>query len=240
MPGLSEEEGNDLWGRTQGKIIAAKVGTSTSNNIAVIIRVRPFNSREKELNMGNCIEMHAADPANHQCWIYDPNAKGAGPSQFRFDYCFDSFAPGTPNFIDQKAVFESVGLDILAKAWSGYNACLFAYGQTGSGKTYSIMGYGDDKGVIPRICDALFFFITKVGSERFKVDASYLEIYNENIADLLCPNPGVKAYVPLKPKERIKYEGDLKKLMKVPRRKTLPPTPLHACTHPTPPLSLYF
>jgi Skp family chaperone for outer membrane proteins len=168
--------------------------------------------------------------------------------------------------VDQKEVFEAVGLDILAKAWSGYHACLFAYGQTGSGKTYSIMGceatpnaatatslrlrrkshlllllfllprshiklkisashpcfvihrYGEDKGVIPRICDALFFFIahqsTKAGAAQFKVDASYLEVYNETITDLLCPPPKEVDFVPLKPKERIKLEAKLKKLQK--------------------------
>ena len=68
-------------------------------------------------------------------------------------------------------------LDILAKAWQGYNACLFAYGQTGSGKTFSIMGYAQDKGIIPRVCDALFYFIERTKDEAsYKVDASYLEM----------------------------------------------------------------
>lgn len=41
-------------------------------------------------------------------------------------------------------------------AWQGYNACIFAYGQTGSGKSYSMMGTEDDKGIIPRLCEAIF------------------------------------------------------------------------------------
>jgi hypothetical protein len=43
-------------------------------------------------------------------------------------------------FINQKTVFDLVGVDLLAKTWAGFNASIFAYGQTGSGKTYSIMG----------------------------------------------------------------------------------------------------
>ena len=213
--GLSVEEGDNLWEVTHSKIEAAAGDKSASNNITVITRVRPFNQREKDLNTVNCVEMKTDDVANQQCWITDPSKKDAGPSQFRFDYCFDTHTPGAKNYVNQQMVFEAVGLDILAKAWSGYNACLFAYGQTGSGKTYSIMGYDQDKGVIPRICDALFYFIAKLGgSSSFKVDASYLEIYNEQIGDLLAPAPNIDKFVPLKPKERIKCEEELKKLLK--------------------------
>jgi hypothetical protein len=161
--------------------------------------------------------MHAEDANNNQVWIMDPNAQGpnAEPSTFRFDYCFDSFDDKSPNFIPQKTVFDKVGIDILAKAWSGYHACLFAYGQTGSGKTYSIMGYGQDKGIIPRICETLFYFIKKAGQSKFMVDASYLEVYNEQISDLLIPPQEEEEYVPLKPKERIILEERLKKLLKV-------------------------
>lgn len=86
--------------------------------------------------------------------------------------------------------------------------------QTGSGKTYSIMGYGQDKGVIPQMCDALFYFVGRYGADKFKIDASYLEVYNEQITDLLCPPPVEEDYVPLTPKERIKVETKLKKLVR--------------------------
>ena len=131
-----------------------------------------------------------------------------------FDFCFDSFDPTSSSFVGQEKVFNAVGIDILAKAWTGYNACLFAYGQTGSGKTYSIMGYHADKGVIPRICDALFYFIERTKDEKsFGVSASYLEIYNEVIGDLLNPAPLMDDFEPLPPKERIKLEKKLKKLV---------------------------
>ena len=132
---LNEGEGEVLWERIQEKIKAAGA-VATGNNIVVVTRTRPFNKREKDLNTTNCIEMKATDPDNNQVWITDPTSRSANeiPSTFRFDYCFDSFDPAAPTYVNQRTVFESVGLDILAKAWSGYNACLFAYGQTGSGE----------------------------------------------------------------------------------------------------------
>ena len=45
---------------------------------------------------------------------------------------------------------------MLDNAFEGYHTCLFAYGQTGSGKSYSIVGYGTNKGIIPRACEEMF------------------------------------------------------------------------------------
>lgn len=73
--------------------------------------------------------------------------------------------------------------------FAGYNACVFAYGQTGSGKTFTMMGSSDNPGLIPRICHELFARM-KVGLESgtgYKTHASYLEIYNERVKDLLGP-----------------------------------------------------
>ena len=66
---------------------------------------------------------------------------------------------------------------------------MFAYGQTGSGKTFTMMGTGDNPGLIPRICAELFSRM-RVGQESgtsYKTHASYLEIYNERVKDLLGP-----------------------------------------------------
>lgn len=86
-------------------------------------------------------------------------------------------------------VFDCVGRDILDNAFQGYNACIFAYGQTGSGKSYTMMGTQDNKGIIPRLCDELFASIAAKQSEdlSYKVEVSYMEIYNEKVRDLLDP-----------------------------------------------------
>ena len=64
---------------------------------------------------------------------------------------------------------------------------------TGSGKSYSMMGTYDQKGVIPRLCDTLFMQIAENTDPHttFKVEVSYMEIYNERVRDLLDP----KGYV---------------------------------------------
>ena len=78
---------------------------------------------------------------------------------------------------------------MLDNAFAGYNACLFAYGQTGSGKSYSVVGYGENKGIVPRACDEIFKRITKLKEDTSKiiecqVTVSMIEIYNEKVQDL--------------------------------------------------------
>lgn len=66
----------------------------------------------------------------------------------------------------------------------GYNASIFAYGQTGAGKTYTMLGKsGEDRGLQPRVFEYIFEQLIKFESCRVK--CSYLEIYNEQIIDLV-------------------------------------------------------
>ncbi|KOX74799.1 Kinesin-like protein KIF13A [Melipona quadrifasciata] len=113
------------------------------------------------------------------------------PKTFAFDHCFYSLDPAGENFASQDVVFDALGRDILDNAFQGYNACIFAYGQTGSGKSYTMMGSGENKGIIPRLCDNLFDMIAKQQSLEltYKVEVSYMEIYNEKVHDLLDPKP---------------------------------------------------
>ncbi|KFQ09668.1 Kinesin-like KIF13A, partial [Haliaeetus albicilla] len=92
-------------------------------------------------------------------------------------------------FLGQEVVFKCLGEGILEKAFQGYNACIFAYGQTGSGKSFSMMGNAEQLGLIPRLCCALFqrISVEENESHTFKVEVSYMEIYNEKVRDLLDP-----------------------------------------------------
>ena len=79
----------------------------------------------------------------------------------------------------------------MDNAFKGYNACLFAYGQTGSGKSYSIVGYGENKGIIPRACEDIFKRIAERESNnegpvvyKHAVELTMIEIYNEKVQDL--------------------------------------------------------
>lgn len=56
---------------------------------------------------------------------------------FTYDVLLWSFEPGHPGYAGQTAVYEALAAPLLARAFEGYNTCLFAYGQTGSGKSYT-------------------------------------------------------------------------------------------------------
>ena len=167
-----------------------------SESVKVAVRVRPFNAREKTEGAELCVAMQG-----NMTKIWD---KSSGyEKEFYFDHSYwshDGFvedsqtgflskSSATSNYADQQAVFDDLGKDVLDNAWNGYHVCLFAYGQTGSGKSYSIVGYGANKGIIPITCDEIFNRIK--GDEnplvKYDVKVSMLEIYNEQVQDLLAP-----------------------------------------------------
>ncbi|XP_070160505.1 kinesin-like protein KIF13A isoform X7 [Polyergus mexicanus] len=159
-----------------------------TDKIRVAVRVRPFNRRELELGTQCVVEMTGQQTILQHPITMDKIDRNK-PKTFAFDHCFYSLEPGAENFASQEVVFDALGRDILDNAFQGYNACIFAYGQTGSGKSYTMMGSGDNKGIIPRLCDNLFDIIAKQQSSEltYKVEVSYMEIYNEKVHDLLDP-----------------------------------------------------
>ncbi|XP_045481473.1 kinesin-like protein KIF13A isoform X2 [Harmonia axyridis] len=161
----------------------------STDKIKVAVRVRPFNRRELELGTLCVVEMEKDQTVLRQPNTMDKIERKQANKTFAFDHCFNSVDPMKENFASQEVVFESLGRDILENAFQGYNACIFAYGQTGSGKSYTMMGSQDNKGIIPRLCDSLFGKINNLQSSElsYKVEVSYMEIYNEKVHDLLDP-----------------------------------------------------
>ena len=162
-------------------------------SVQVGVRVRPFNTREKNLSCKCIISM----PGENQTHIINEKDK---EKIFTFDYSFWShddykilddgyLSPISDKYADQKKVYNTVGKQVLDNAWEGYHCCLFAYGQTGSGKSYSMVGYGANKGIVPITCEEIFKSIEKNNQEdkKFEVQVSMLEIYNEKVQDLLIP-----------------------------------------------------
>mmetsp|Transcript_12113 Transcript_12113/g.23017 ORF Transcript_12113/g.23017 Transcript_12113/m.23017 type:complete len:879 (+) Transcript_12113:141-2777(+) len=94
---------------------------------------------------------------------------------------------------DQPAVFAEIQA-LITSVMDGYNVTIFAYGQTGSGKTHTMAGTHDNPGVNIRALRELFG-VSEERKEDYRttISASYLEIYNENIYDLLAPNPKAQA-----------------------------------------------
>lgn len=79
----------------------------------------------------------------------------------------------------------------------GYNCSLFAYGQTGAGKTYSIFGdfealqkniYTDSRGILPRLIEDIIEEANACNDQKYTLTCSYIEIYNEQILDLVRDN----------------------------------------------------
>jgi kinesin family protein C2/C3 len=106
---------------------------------------------------------------------------------------FDSvFPPSATN----EAVFREVE-DLVVSCADGYNVCLFAYGQTGSGKTHTMEGPPDNRGVNYRALERLFGLIEqRKEDQRFEVKVAMLEIYNENIQDMLAPPSAASSTAP--------------------------------------------
>ncbi|CAI5454199.1 unnamed protein product [Caenorhabditis angaria] len=157
--------------------------------VKVAIRVRPFNKRELDLKTKSVVKIK-----NEQCVLHHP-IEEKNTKTFTFDHSFCSTDPNQSDFAGQDTVCYHLGNGVVENAFAGYNACIFAYGQTGSGKSYTMMGTPDQPGIIPRVCNDIFQRICEQTSDTlsFKVEVSYMEIYNERVRDLLDPKKSSKA-----------------------------------------------
>ncbi|XP_062473971.1 kinesin-like protein KIF13A isoform X2 [Pezoporus occidentalis] len=162
----------------------------SDTKVKVAVRVRPMNRRELDLNTKCIVEMEGNQTVLHPPPSNTKQGERKPPKVFAFDHCFWSMdESNTTKYAGQEVVFKCLGEGILEKAFQGYNACIFAYGQTGSGKSFSMMGNAEQLGLIPRLCCALFqrISVEENESHTFKVEVSYMEIYNEKVRDLLDP-----------------------------------------------------
>uniref|UniRef100_H2YU69 Kinesin-like protein unc-104 n=1 Tax=Ciona savignyi TaxID=51511 RepID=H2YU69_CIOSA len=165
------------------------------SSVKVAVRVRPFNTREKE-RKGKCIiQMNGKTTV-----ISNPKQPKENPKSFNFDHSYWSHKVTDDQFASQKQVYNDLGVEMLQHAFDGYNVCIFAYGQTGAGKSYTMMGKHDSTdqgGIIPQMCQEMFARISEStennnlndseGSVTFSVEVSYMEIYCEQVRDLLNP-----------------------------------------------------
>ncbi|XP_031480769.1 kinesin-like protein KIN-12F isoform X2 [Nymphaea colorata] len=157
------------------------------HNVQVLVRIRPLNNTEKNsYGHSRCLRQESAQSIT---WIGQPETR----------FIFDHVACET---ITQEVLFRVAGLPMVENCMSGYNSCIFAYGQTGSGKTYTMLGQIDDidkkpspdQGMMSRIFEFLFARIRAEEESRmdekvrFSCKCSFLEIYNEQITDLLDPS----------------------------------------------------
>jgi hypothetical protein len=110
--------------------------------------------------------------------------------EFKYDHALDETS-------SQADVFNLIGKPICDQALSGFNCTIFAYGQTGAGKTFTMQGpdmassaYREHCGLVPRSMDYIFQRIQQLeeescGAKKITARCSFLEIYMENVSDLL-------------------------------------------------------
>jgi len=145
-------------------------------NIRVYVRTRPFLPGDKQTD-DSPIDV---TPDGESLTIVD--RRSGNPLDFKFDKVF-------PPSAGQGFVFDEVS-DFVQSALDGYHVCLFSYGQTGSGKTHTMQGCGNGpmRGIIPRSVSKILDQARAMNKQKwnFNVTASFLEIYNENLNDLLA------------------------------------------------------
>ncbi|XP_053546765.1 kinesin-like protein KIF18B [Bombina bombina] len=167
--------------------------TPEEGNVSVVVRVRPPNQREQEGNQHCVVQV-----VDHNILIFDPEesetsgvfsnlkaydgTKRKGKDlKFIFDNVFGENSK-------QQDVFEHTTKEILDGVLNGYNCSVFAYGATGAGKTHTMLGTEADPGVMYLTMVELYHRIEAIKEEKqCDVLISYLEVYNEQIQDLLEP-----------------------------------------------------
>ncbi len=149
-------------------------------NIRVYVRTRPFLPGDKQTD-DSPIDV---TPDGESLTILD--RRSGNPLDFKFDKVF-------PPSAGQEFVFDEVS-DFVQSALDGYHVCLFSYGQTGSGKTHTMQGCGNGpmRGIIPRSVSKILDQARAMNKQKwnFTLSASFLEIYNENLNDLLTSMQG--------------------------------------------------
>jgi len=147
--------------------------------VQVVVRLRPINEREKK---HGTIPVVTASSKDKTVTV----VKGSGHRQARLSYSFDNVFSA---FSSQEEVFQNTLRPILIDVMQGFESTVFAYGQTGTGKTHTMEGELSSPklhGVIPRSAESIFTTLSRPEYVSHSVTCSCLEIYNEELCDLLA------------------------------------------------------
>jgi len=150
-------------------------------NVRVVCRLRPMSDREKK--MGTVPAASASTERKEVTVVRKTSGGRPSRATFRFDEVLSSFS-------SQEDVFAATLRPLVDQVLEGYEATAFAYGQTGTGKTYTIegaTGSEDQRGLLPRAAAAVLEALARDDLMEHAVTISYLEIYNEELCDLLAP-----------------------------------------------------
>uniref|UniRef100_UPI00358E3173 kinesin-like protein KIF18A n=1 Tax=Myxine glutinosa TaxID=7769 RepID=UPI00358E3173 len=166
----------------------------------VVVRVRPENKRECAASFSSVVQV-----LDDQMLIFDPKEEDDFPFfngprlrapiarrrkdlRFVFDTVFDATA-------SQADVYKGSTQKLLQHLLQGINCTVFAYGATGAGKTHTMMGTKNEPGLMCRTLEEMFECVEQRQSDKScTIAMSYLEVYNEQISDLLMSNGPLSVY----------------------------------------------
>jgi len=152
---------------------------NSTEAVRVVIRCRPTSEKERADGRKTIVEMNTREG---MVILHNPKGDSEQPKSFTFDQVYDQDSK-------QIDIFDITARGIIDSAMEGYNGTIFAYGQTGTGKSFTMQGKDDPaelRGIIPSSFNYVFEKISGVEStHQYMVRASYIEIYNEEIRDLL-------------------------------------------------------
>ncbi|KAJ8391492.1 hypothetical protein AAFF_G00088140 [Aldrovandia affinis] len=148
--------------------------------VKVVVRCRPLNRKEEATGYESILDL---DVKLGQVALRNPKQPSADLLKtFTFDAVYDGSSK-------QSDLYDETVRPLIDSVLLGFNGTIFAYGQTGTGKTYTMQGLWMDpekRGVIPNSFEHIFTHISRSQNQQYLVRASYLEIYQEEIRDLLC------------------------------------------------------
>jgi len=164
-------------------------GGDRGQNIQVFVRCRPLNGVEKDARSYSVVDC----PNSREVTVKEKSLSNHQTKTFQFDKVFGVQSK-------QIEVYRAVVEPLILQVMQGYNCTVFAYGQTGTGKTFTMEG-GDGReeagvtwendptsGIIPRALAQVFDELRVQQDTEFTVRVSFLELYNEEIFDLLSAN----------------------------------------------------
>ncbi|CAF3833844.1 unnamed protein product, partial [Rotaria magnacalcarata] len=181
---------------------AAASAKGKDESVRVVVRCRPMSDKEEE---SSCERVVDIDHQRRQISIRRPALESSqrNADESTHAFFFDAVYDWTSK---QKDVYEQTARPLVDSVLEGFNGTIFAYGQTGTGKTFTMEGVRSQvelRGIIPSSFAHIFDSIAHSTSRQFLVRASYLEIYNESIRDLLSKDQNKRLQLQEHPKEGV-------------------------------------
>ncbi|KAJ1454867.1 P-loop containing nucleoside triphosphate hydrolase protein [Pelagophyceae sp. CCMP2097] len=161
-----------------------------SFHVKVAVRVRPILPHDKQPDV---VVLPSREAGRGCITVLDPKKAFAGRKEeidyLRADYVrerqYDFDHVYGPEDSTESVYKESVS-PLVDAVMEGINVTIFAYGQTGSGKTHTMLGHRGETGVMRLTLEQLFAISSET---KTKFMVSFVELYNEEIRDLLGDGP---------------------------------------------------